>query len=205
MCSHQERTSTGTQPDSSGTDTPAQERWNCCAACPLARFHTLQDQHTLTNNEPSQGSDTAPSHHLFLLDNSSQWIWQPQGLTSTQHQTNSKFFVNVLVKCSKLPEMQNSSLTKKVFYFEVVFFLPALPQGSGMELEGNCCAPVSLVLASELTIGTCFYHATVEVKKQLYCSRGNLKLICLYPQLERLKFYTGSIRTAQLRSSNMLI
>lgn len=101
--------------------------------------------------------------------------------------------------------MQNSSLTKKVFYFEVVLFLPALPQGSGMELEGNCCAPVALVLASELTIATGFYHATVEVKKQLYFSRGNLKLTCLDPQLERLKFYTGSIRTAQLRSSNMLI
>lgn len=34
-----------------------------------------------------------------------------------------------------------------------------------MELEGNCCAPASLVLPSELTIGTGFYHATVEIKK----------------------------------------
>lgn len=73
-----------------------------------------------------------------------------------------------------------------------------------MELEGNCCAPIAFVLASELTIGTGFYHATVEVKKYNCISVKvtlNFKLTRLDPQLGRVKLYTGSVRTAQLRSS----
>lgn len=85
-----------TAPDLKGTTctniksgpSPGQERWNCCAACPQG-FTPCRNQHTLTNDNPTKAVTLHQAGICSLLDNSSQRMWQPQGLSSTQHQIPS--------------------------------------------------------------------------------------------------------------------
>lgn len=138
----------------------------------LCCLSTARILHSAGTSTPSLMMNSAKALTLHqasicsLSDNSSQWIWQPQGLTSTQHQTNSKFFVNVLVKCPKLPEMQNSSPTKKsvLLWSGFVFTCSATRQWSGAGGE-LLCTSISCFSFWTNHWNWLLYHATVEVKK----------------------------------------
>lgn len=132
----------GTQPDSSGIDTqalpqPRRVELLCCLSTGRA-LHSAGSSTPSLTMKPAKALTLHQGSNWSLLDNSSQWIWQPQGLT--QHQTNSKFFVNILVKWPKLPEMQNSSPIKKsvLLWSGLVFTCSATRQWNGAGGELQC-------------------------------------------------------------------